>query len=63
VSAEAGVLMRRTPSATAAGGGDPDVEDANGCGGGQGPRRGGHWEPQHRVDVHGAADIGSHDEV
>jgi len=63
VSVEAGVLMRRTPSATAAEGGDPDVEDADGRGGGRGPRRGGHQEPQHRVEVHGAADVGSHDGV
>lgn len=39
VSVEAGVLMRRTPSAAAAEGGDPDAEDAGGRSGGRGPRR------------------------
>ena len=63
VSVEAGVLMRRTPSPAAAEVGDPDAEDVDGCAGGQGLRRGGHKEPQHRVEVHGAADVASHDGV
>jgi len=54
--------MRRTPSAAAAKVGDPDAEDVDGCAGGQGPRRGGHKEPQHRVEVHGAADVARHEE-
>ena len=63
VSAEAGVLMRRTPSAAATEVRDPDAEDVDSHGRGRGPRRGGHREPQHRVEVHGAADIGNHDGV
>ena len=63
VSMEAGVLMLRTPSAAAAEGGDPDVEDANGRSTGRGPRHRGHREAQHRVEVCNAADVGSHDGV